>query len=180
MEEASVTINQCWACNSDLLNAEQRACGNCHRWQRAPWKYLNLSNVALAVIAALVSTGLAVITKYESYQSSKDFNLFVGGQSLLASKRDLNFYIQNYSKLAILLEKNVSCVKNGNRDYLVEFDAVERFRSFPPLMPEQKISFVTASKEAELVEGDELKCKISFQNENRYKKAFEIEVRVSK
>ncbi len=70
-------------------------------------------------------------------------------------------------------------MKNGDISHQLEFNAIERFRSFPPLMPEQKTSFVVASDNVQLTEGDELGCKVTFQNENRHKETYDINVRVT-
>jgi hypothetical protein len=100
----SAATDKCWACGTALQNEGQKVCIVCQRWQTIPWKYLNLSNAALAVVAALVSTGLTVFTLIENYQRDSHFDFFIHGRSILEANGNVNLRMQNYSRNSVILD----------------------------------------------------------------------------
>jgi hypothetical protein len=163
--------HSCWACCSELRTKDQKICSVCQRWQSFPWKYLNLSNAALAVVAALVSTGLTVFTLVEKHRSDSHFDFFIYGRSILSQSGNLNLRIQNYSINSVILAPNGNCVSRENPQKSYEIVLPDRFRLFPPIMTthtEDRYFVAASSTSITWTVGEVYDCEIDARNGNNH------------
>jgi hypothetical protein len=171
----------CWACKTKLNEAGQKVCQNCHRWQTWPWRHLNLSNAALAVVAAVVGTGLAVSAAVNSYKDERSVSAYVVGQSLQVISRNLNFRIFVHGRSVLALLDDASCYLPQTPDVIHRFTPVEKHSVFLPLQTEIISGFMQASKDvpATFKAAKSITCIMTFTNENGHDRSFTVEFRVS-
>jgi hypothetical protein len=159
----------CWACKTPLDNEGQLICLTCDRWQKAPLKYINISNASLAIIAALVSTGVAVFSVYSNYLEKSHFHLFMHGRSIAMNTGNINMRIQNYSRNSAILDSSGICKLRTGPAKQFTFVVADRFRLFPPIMSTHTTDrFFTTPDPVERQLNEVYECEIGLENEFGY------------
>lgn len=161
---------QCWACGNDLKSIDQKACQNCDRWQKLPWKYITISNSAVAVIAAIISTGVAIMAVRSDYIEKSNFNYIFAGRSIIEASGNLGIRVQNYSKNSFTTADSASCVLLGNKNQTYDLKLPDRWRFFPAAMSsEVSDRYFVPDGQVTLAKGEVYKCTIELENINGFK-----------